>query len=116
MVGEFHQGALDVGLTAHGIRGVTNQEQRGCAYRYYLEQGLTHPHFLGAHYFQLNDQSCLGRFDGENYQIGLIDVCMQEYEAMTEAMRACHAGMYRVAAGEEAAWENVPEDIDPIHY
>ena len=41
---------------------------------------------------------------------------MQEYEAMTEAMRACHAGMYRVAAGEEAAWENVPEDIDPIHY
>lgn len=116
MVGEFHQGALDVGLTAHGIRGVTNQEQRGCAYRYYLEQGLTYPHFLGAHYFQLNDQSCLGRFDGENYQIGLIDVCMQEYEAMTEAMRACHAGMYRVAAGEEAAWENVPEDIDPIHY
>ncbi|HIV92201.1 MAG TPA: beta-galactosidase [Candidatus Eisenbergiella stercoravium] len=116
MVGEFHQGALDVGLTAHGIRGVTNQEQRGCAYRYYLEQGLTHPHFLGAHYFQLNDQSCLGRFDGENYQIGLIDVCMQEYEAMTEAMRACHADMYRVAAGETAAWEIVPEDIEPIHY
>ena len=116
MVGEFHQGALDVGLTAHGIRGVTNQEQRGCAYRYYLEQGLTHPHFLGAHYFQLNDQSCLGRFDGENYQIGLIDVCMQEYEAMTDAMRACHEGMYRVAAGEEAAWDTVPEDIEPIHY
>ena len=23
-----------------------------------------------------------------------IDVCRQEYEAMTEAMRACHAGMY----------------------
>lgn len=116
MVGEFHQGALDVGLTAHGIRGVTSQEQRGCAYRYYLEQGFTHSHFLGAHYFQLNDQSCLGRFDGENYQIGLIDVCMQEYEAMTQAMRACHQSMYRVAAGEEAAWDQVPEDIEPIHY
>ena len=116
MVGEFHQGALDVGLTAHGIRGVTDQEQRGCAYRYYLEQGLTHPNFLGAHYFQLNDQSCLGRFDGENYQIGLIDVCMQEYTRMADAMRACHEAMYRVAAGEQKAWETVPEDIEPIHY
>ena len=116
MVGEFHQGALDAGLTAHGIRGVTSQKERGCAYRYYLEQGLTHPHFLGAHYFQLNDQSCLGRFDGENYQIGLIDVCMREYQEMADAMRACHADMYRVAAGEKAAWDTVPEDIEPIHY
>lgn len=116
MVGEFHQGALDVGLTAHGIRGVTTQAERGCAYRYYLEQGLTHPCFLGAHYFQLNDQSCLGRFDGENYQIGLVDVCMQEYRDMTQAMRACHGSMYRVALGEEKAWDREPEDIEPIHY
>ena len=116
MVGEFHQGALDVGLTAHGIRGVTTQAERGCAYRYYLEQGLTSPYFLGAHYFQLNDQSCLGRFDGENYQIGLVDVCMQEYVDMTEAMRACHGHMYRVALEEEKAWEREPEDIEPVHY
>ena len=116
MVGEFHQGALDAGLTAHGIRGVTTQEQRGCAYRYYVEQGLTNPYFLGAHYFQLNDQSCLGRFDGENYQIGLVDVCMQEYEAMTAAMKECHSHMYQVAAGETPAWDTEPEDIEPIHY
>ena len=25
-------------------------------------------------------------------------------------------GMYRVAAGEQAAWDRVPEDIEPIHY
>ena len=31
-------------------------------------------------------------------------------------MRACHADMYRVAAGERAAWDTVPEDIEPIHY
>ena len=54
--------------------------------------------------------------DGENYQIGLVDVCMQEYADMTQAMRECHEGMYRVAAGEQAAWDRVPEDIEPIHY
>lgn len=116
MVGEFHHGALDRGLTAHGIRGVTTQKERGKAYRYYVEQGLTNPCFLGAHYFQLNDQSPLGRFDGENYQIGLIDICMQEYEEMTRAMRECHERMYRVASGVQAAWNSIPEDIEPIHY
>lgn len=116
MVGEFHQGALDRGLTAHGIRGVTTQEQRGCAYRYYVEQGLINPYFLGAHYFQLNDQSCLGRFDGENYQIGLIDICMQEYEEMVSAMKECHRTMYLVAENRKGAYNIVPNDIAPIHY
>ncbi|MGB4659329.1 MAG: beta-galactosidase, partial [Mobilitalea sp.] len=65
MIGEFHQGALDMGLTAHGIKGVADQVERGKAYRYYVEQASLSKYFLGAHYFQLNDQSCLGRFDGE---------------------------------------------------
>lgn len=73
-------------------------------------------HFLGAHYFQLNDQSCLGRFDGENYQIGLIDVCMQEYIDMTDSMKATHSRMYEVAMGDIEAFSEIPEDIEPIHY
>ena len=38
MVGEFHHGATDRGLSAHGIRGVESQVERGVAYRYYMEQ------------------------------------------------------------------------------
>ncbi|KAA8818026.1 beta-galactosidase [Bifidobacterium vespertilionis] len=116
MVGEFHHGALDRGLTAHGIRGVTTQAERGVAYRYYVEQAARSPYFVGAHYFQYNDQSPLGRFDGENYQIGLVDVCMQEYPEMAEAMRACHRSLYEVAAGERGAFDRIPEEINPIHY
>ncbi|KFI51414.1 beta-galactosidase [Bifidobacterium callitrichos] len=116
MVGEFHHGALDRGLTAHGIRGVTTQTERGVAYRYYVEQAARSPYFVGAHYFQYNDQSPLGRFDGENYQIGLVDVCMQKYPEMAEAMRACHRSLYEVAAGERGAFDRIPEEINPIHY
>lgn len=116
IIGEFHQGALDKGLTAHGIRGVTNQKERGVGYRYYVEQAIKSPYYLGAHYFQLNDQSCLGRFDGENYQIGLIDVCMQEYEDMTNEMKKCHENIYEVAIGEKEPFSQKPEDIAPIHY
>lgn len=116
MIGEFHQGALDKGLTAHGIRGVTTQKERGVGYRYYVEQAIKSRYYLGAHYFQLNDQSCLGRFDGENYQIGLIDVCMQEYRDMTKAMRECHSNIYQVALGEIEEFKQIPQDIPPIHY
>lgn len=116
MVGEFHHGATDMGLTAHGIRGVASQAERGVAYRYYVEQAATSPYFVGAHYFQYNDQSPLGRFDGENYQIGLVDVCQQEYRDMADAMRACHRALYGVAAGRTPAFDQVPQEVNPIHY
>ncbi|MDF2540223.1 MAG: hypothetical protein K0S76_3244, partial [Herbinix sp.] len=116
VIGEFHQGALDMGLTAHGIKGVENQEERGKAYRYYVEQGSLSKYFLGAHYFQLNDQSCLGRFDGENYQIGILDICMQEYTTMINAMKQCHSSIYQVAEGRAQAFDDMPKHVPPIHY
>ncbi|NMM93972.1 hypothetical protein [Bifidobacterium oedipodis] len=116
MVGEFHHGATDRGLTAHGIRGVTSQAERGVAYRYYMEQAARSPYFVGAHYFQYNDQSCLGRFDGENYQIGLVDVCTREYPEMAQAMRQCTAVIHEVAAGIAPAFDRLPAEVNPIHY
>jgi len=116
IIGEFHQGALDMGLTAHGIKGVANQVERGNAFRYYVEQGSLSKYFLGAHYFQLNDQSCLGRFDGENYQIGILDVCMQEYTEMVDAMQKCHSQVYQVAEGSTHAFDTMPMHVPPIHY
>ena len=116
MVGEFHHGATDRGLTAHGIRGVASQAERGVAYRYYMEQAARSPYFVGAHYFQYNDQSCLGRFDGENYQIGLVDVCMREYPEMAQAMRQCTAVIHEVAAGITPAFDRLPVEVNPIHY
>lgn len=116
VVGEFHQGSLDKGLTAHGIKGVATQADRGKAYRYYVEQASLSKYFLGAHYFQLNDQSCLGRFDGENYQIGFLDVCMQEYSEMIEAMKLCHSQIYQVAEGLKNAFDTIPTHVPPIHY
>ncbi len=116
MIGEFHHGALDRGLSATGIRGVKTQEDRGIAYRYYMEQGLKSPYFVGAHYFQYNDQNCLGRFDGENYQIGMVDVCMKEYPEIAAYAEECHRNMYAVALGEKAAFDQKPHIIPAIHY
>ena len=50
-----------------------------------MEKAAAHPYGVAAHWFQYNDQFCLGRFDGENYQIGMMDVCMQPYPELMEA-------------------------------
>lgn len=116
MIGEYHFGALDRGLSATGIRGVSSQEERGIAYRYYLENAISSKYCVGAHYFQYNDQPALGRFDGENYQIGFIDVCQKPYEDFITAVTACSETMYDVATGTKEKSDKVPVIIHPIFY
>ena len=111
MIGEFHFGAADVGMLAYGIRAVQSQSDRGAAYQYYVEQAASIPELIGVHYFQLNDQPVLGRFDGENYQIGVVDGCHQPYQPFVEAMTRTHARMYEVRTGKVAATTQLPNEI-----
>lgn len=116
MIGEFHFGATDRGLPATGIQGALTQADRGTAYRYYVEQGLARPELIGMHYFQWLDQPVFGRFDGENYNIGLMDICNQPYRELTDAAKLTHLKMYKVANGEEKPFDQIIEKIPSIHY
>jgi hypothetical protein len=108
MIGEWHFGALDVGLPASGIGHVPDQEARGKAFRVYLEDAAAKHWCVGAHYFTLYDQSALGRFDGENYNIGFLDVCNRPYAPLARAARASHERLYEVVTGEVAPYEDEP--------
>ncbi len=105
IIGEFHFGAIDVGLSAAGICSVSSQKDRGLAYRYYYEQGMKSPYFVGAHYFILSDQPVMGRFDGENTQIGLVDVCNKPYEDFVALVRQTNCNVYAMASGDYVAEE-----------
>lgn len=111
LLGEFHHGAPDVGLLSNGIRGVKTQRDRGLAYRYFVEQAVAMPELVGMHYFQWNDQPLLGRFDGENYQIGIVDGCHQPYQAFVDEVVETHRWMYEVAAGSRPPYAIEPEQI-----
>ena len=100
MVGEWHFGALDAGLTASGIGHLRNQAERAKAYRVYLEDAAADPYCVGVHWFTMYDESALGRFDGENYNIGFFDVCNRAYDDLGRAAIASHERMYAVAAGQ----------------
>jgi hypothetical protein len=96
LIGEFHFGALDRGLPHPGLRSVKNQNQRAESYKSYINQALLNPYIIGVHWFQYADQPFTGRGDGENYQIGLVDVCDTPYPEMIKALRSISYIMYEV--------------------
>jgi len=114
LIGEWHFGALDGGLPAGGIGHVRTQNDRAKAYRVYLEGAAANPHCVGVHWFQMYDQSALGRFDGENYNIGFVDVCSRPYPELAAAARESHSRMYTVAAGTENPCAEAPEYLPKL--
>jgi len=110
IIGEWHFGALDVGLPSSGIGHLKNQADRAKAYRVYLEDAAANPNCVGVHWFTLYDQSALGRFDGENYNIGFLDVCNRPYEELGQAAIASHERVYEIAAGRQEPF------AEPLEY
>jgi hypothetical protein len=49
---------------------------------------------VGTHWFQFGDQATTGRGDGENYQIGFLDVCDTPYAETIAAARQVGYGLY----------------------
>ena len=94
IIGEFHFGALDRGLFHTGLRAVSNQDQRAKIYTNYINQALVSPMFVGAHWFQYSDQPITGRFDGENYQIGFVNIVDRPHPEIVTATRKIESYFY----------------------
>jgi len=99
LIGEFHFGTPGRGLAASLVQ-VRDPAARGQAYRYYVENAFAMPQLVGTHYFQWADQPSTGRFDGENYNIGLVDVTDRPYPDLVEALKETHRRVQRLHAGE----------------
>ncbi|MBK3517087.1 hypothetical protein [Carboxylicivirga marina] len=102
IIGEFHFGALDRGMLHTGLRSVQNQEQRGRVYYEYIKGALENPYIVGAHWFQYGEQAVTGRGDGENYQIGFLDVCDTPYQETIDASRKVGEQMYELRLYHES--------------
>ncbi len=95
LIGEFHFGALDRGLFHPGLVETAGQADRAAAYANYIREALANPAVVGAHWFQFADEPTTGRFDGENYQIGFVDVCDNPYAETIRAVREVGTMMYQ---------------------
>ena len=108
IIGEFHFGTVDRGM-AQSLWQVNSQQERGIAYRYYVEQGYSHPGLIGTAYFTWNDQDLMGRsIDGENYNCGIVDVTDRPYKHQVAAMMETAKRLYGVHAGETPPFDQTP--------
>ena len=94
IIGEFHFGALDRGMFHTGLRRTANQQDRADKYKSYVLGALRNPYIVGTHWFQYKDQATTGRGDGENYQIGFVDICDTPYPEIIQASREVGRNMY----------------------
>ena len=111
LIGEFHFGVPERGL-APGLVQTVSQAERGVAYSYYVEHAAEHPAIVGAHWYQWIDQPATGRSDGENYNIGWIDVTDRPYPELVAAAKATHAKLDDIHSGRLAATTRRPKASD----
>jgi len=116
MIGEFHFGSTDRGLPATGIVGSASTLERALAIRQYMEAGFSRPEIVGIHYFTWNDQPYMGRFDGENYNIGMLDVCLHPYEDVWDQFYETNYSLYDIATKKQYPVKYNLRLMPPIFY
>jgi len=107
IIGEYHFGTVDRGM-AQSLWQVNSQQERGVAYRYYTERAYQHPGLIGTAYFQWCDQDLTGRFDGENYNCGLVDVTDRPYKYQVEAIMETAKRLFEIHNGKIQPVEQAP--------
>ncbi len=88
IIGEFHFGSTDRGFFHPGVKQSENQTERGQMYQKYIQSALRNKLIVGAHWFQYIDEPITGRADGENYNVGLVDVCNVPYPELLNKVKA----------------------------
>ncbi len=95
IIGEFHFGAVDRGMFHTGLVSTPSQAARAEMYRDYIHSVIDNPAFVGCAWFQYFDEPLVGRiYDGENYNIGFVDVTDTPYPEMVAAAKSVHAEAY----------------------
>lgn len=71
--------------TGHIFPTVPTQAERAAGFRTQTAAFASVPYVIGAHWFQYTDEPSNGRGDGEDYNMGLVDIHDQPYEGLTRA-------------------------------
>ena len=96
IIGEFHFGAVELGVYNPGLVAVGTQQQRADNMYYYYQDALLHRNIVGAHWFQFRSQAFTGRKDGECYQIGMVDITDNPNPEQVEKLREMGKKMYSI--------------------
>jgi hypothetical protein len=112
LIGEFTACAPGRGMQGLFYWGhkVANQEERGKAYRYYVEAAAASPYIIGTHWFQLVDDLPTGRpSDEERLNYGFLNVIDLPYPELVDAARQTHQRIYDLKYGKAKPYTEKPK-------
>ena len=112
MVTEFYMAAMENRSgnknTSGGFPTVQTQADRAASFANYVQQVAHTPSAVGAHWFQYFDEPSNGRGDGENYNMGFVDIKGQPYQEMTRAAKAADPEKVHASAALDQYSTDVP--------
>jgi hypothetical protein len=94
IIGEFHFGARDEGLWGVGLAWAADSRNQADLAQAYLSEALRHRNLVGAHWFQWSNQVATGRYDGENFGVGLVTVVDRPVTSLVDAFRKVSDELY----------------------
>jgi hypothetical protein len=101
LISEFHFGTGTNGVWGVGLRPAFDLQNQADLYKQYIIEAASHKNFVGAHWFQWSDQPVMGRKDGENFRIGIVNITDQPYETMVNAISVTSDMVYETRLGKE---------------
>jgi len=102
LISEFYMAAMENRSgnknASSGFPVVATQVERAEMARNTLQAVASSPHVIGAEWFQYYDEPPLGRrFDGEDYNFGLVDIHDRPYDELTKVFAEFSAEDFRAA-------------------
>lgn len=94
LISEFHFADVSGNNLGGGLRSAQDAVQQGRLLEEFIAKAVKDPKLVGAHWFQWRDQSAAGRYDGENFNVGLYDVVDGPNTELVRAMAACGRHLY----------------------
>jgi hypothetical protein len=112
LVSEFYFAAMENRSGNRNTSGlfptVKSQADRARSFRENLKRLAASPYVVGAHWFQYYDEPTYGRRDGEDFNMGLVDIHDRPYEELTAAATDLRAEAIHASIKVEPKESNGP--------
>jgi hypothetical protein len=113
LISEFHFGTRDFGVWGAGLTWAADARNQSDLVQAYISDALRHPNIIGAHWFQWSGQAITGRYDGENFGVGLVTIVDRPVEPLVKAFAAVSEGLYDYRRSPAPARLGAPRPAAP---
>jgi hypothetical protein len=115
LISEYYEAATDNRSgnknNSSGFPVVRNQAERAKAFVQQTSSLVQTPYVVGAHWFQYYDEPTHGRPDGENYDMGLVDISNRPYVELDRASKALSAQLLHQLSRFQSATQQAIGEI-----